>query len=332
MNYGEIVRRAEQEMKEKGVYEGNYLPPGTETGYTNFTNLDYFKTLAFKYRMIDTQPASTECSFFGQKLSTPVLAAALSEFSEVAPNSLVEVAKGIKEAGSMMWLGISSQQATEDVARVGAPLVKIVKPYRDMGLIETKLRQAEEVGAVAVGMDIDFFVGFKRGDTARMMDVMSPKTSEELKRFASLTRLPFILKGVLSGEDAAKAEAIGARGIVVSNHGAAVLDYSAHALEVLPEIVGTVSKDMLIFVDGGFRRGTDVLKALALGAHGVLLGRSLVRGLAAGGAEGVKQMVGVVTEELQRAMTVTGCKDLSSVDKDILIQRNYIIPWADKQV
>ena len=128
-----------------------------------------------------------------------------------------------------------------------------------------ELKEAEEGGAIAVGTDIDFFYGAKRGEKIFAPKAMAPKSVADLKRLTAATKLPFILKGVLSAEDAEKALEIGAGGIVVSNHGGAIIDYSAHPLEVQPEIKEVIGNKFPIFVDSGFRRGSDVMKALALG-------------------------------------------------------------------
>jgi 4-hydroxymandelate oxidase len=137
---------------------------------------------------------------------------------------------------------------------------------------------------------------------------MVPKSTNELKGLVAATKLPFILKGVLSAEDAEKTVEVGSGGIVVSNHGGSVIDFTAHPLEVLPEIKAVIGDRIPIFVDSGFRRGSDVMKALALGADAVLVGWLLAMGLAADGSGGVTEMVNIVTAELRRIMSVTGEK------------------------
>lgn len=322
MNYTEIMEKAKQNLKEKGL--SMYLQTiGAETGYVALSNVDFFKTLAFKMIMIDTEIANTDFEIFGQRLKTPIMSAALSHMGDITKNPLVKLAQGVKEAGSMMWLGIGSEEELENVIKVGAPVVKIVKPYKDSKKILKKLKHAEEKGALAVGIDIDFFFGGKMGDTAMVPEPMGPKTKLELKKFKEATSLPFVLKGILSVKDAKKAKEIGASCIVVSNHGGAVLDYAAHSLEVLPDIKKAVGEDITVLVDSGFRRGTDVLKALALGADGVLLGHLLLMGLAADEAEGVKEILQIVTSELQRAMAITGCRRLSEIDETILYYKTF---------
>ena len=154
---------------------------------------------------------------------------------------------------------------------------------------------------------------------------MAPKSLAELKKLVKATRLPFILKGVLSAEDARKALEIGAGGIVVSNHGGVIIDYAAHPLEVLPEIKEVIRDRIPIFVDSGFRRGSDVMKALALGADAVLVGWLLIMGLAANGSQGVTEIINIVTAELRRIMSVTGCRSLSEIDDKVLVKRDFLI-------
>ena len=127
------------------------------------------------------------------------------------------------------------------------------------------------------------------------------------------------MKGILSPWDAEKALEVGANVIVVSNHGAHTIDYLPHPLEVMDEIIKVVAKQIPIIVDGGFRRGTDVLKGLAFGAQAVGLGRPILYGLAAGDEEGVKTVISEIARELTRAMTMTGIKDPSSAHKGIIL-------------
>jgi isopentenyl diphosphate isomerase/L-lactate dehydrogenase-like FMN-dependent dehydrogenase len=221
-----------------------------------------------------------------------------------------------------MWLGIVSTEQLKEVLDTKAPTVRIVKPYKDLDAMVKELKEAEELGVIAVGTDIDFFYGGKRGDRTYAPKAMGPKTVAEMKMLVKATKLPFIVKGVLSAEDAQKAVDIGAGGIVVSNHGGIVIDYAAHPLELLPEIKQVVGNRMPIFADSGFRRGSDVMKALALGADAVLLGWPLTMGLAANGREGVADMVNVLTDELRRIMSVTGCKCLAEIDRKVLVERN----------
>lgn len=331
MEFRELIALAEANLKTKDILknyclrEGTYLRNGPETNFVSHFNLRYFERFGFKFRMIDSQEASTEITLFKRKFKTPILSGALSGMMDIADKPLVKVASGIKDSGSMMWVGITSSEQIKEVIDTGAPTVRIVKPFQDIEVMMKELKEAEEWGAVAVGTDIDFFYGGKRGDKIFAPKAMGSKSLKELRKLAEATKLPFILKGVLSAQDAKKALEIGAGGVVISNHGGSIIDYAAHPLEVLPEIKEVIGDQMPIFVDSGFRRGSDVIKALALGAHAVLVGWVLVMGLAANGSQGVTEMVNILTGELQRIMSVTGCRGLSEIDSEILVKRDYFI-------
>jgi isopentenyl diphosphate isomerase/L-lactate dehydrogenase-like FMN-dependent dehydrogenase len=320
MDYGEIIRMAEANLEAKGLK--NYLlRMGPETNFVGHFNLKYFHRFGFKFSMIDSQEASTEVTLFNRKFRTPVFSGALSGMTDIVDKPLKEIALGVKNSGSMMWVGIASSDQVKEVLDTGVPAVRIVKPYRDIEAMIRELKEAEEGGAIAVGTDIDFFSGGKRGDRTFAPKAMAPKSVTELRRLAASTGLPFILKGVLSARDAEKALEVGAGGIVVSNHGGAIIDYAAHPLEVLPEIKQVIGNAMPIFVDSGIRRGSDIMKALALGADAVLVGWLLVMGLAANGSQGVTEMIDVVTAELQRILSVTGCTGPAEVHGDVLVRR-----------
>jgi isopentenyl diphosphate isomerase/L-lactate dehydrogenase-like FMN-dependent dehydrogenase len=259
---------------------------------------------------------------------TPVIAGALSAGHvemKITDSPLVAIAQGMKDAGSLMMIGVSSKEQLKAVVATGVPTVKIVKPYRKHHLIIDKIEHAEQIGVKAVGIDIDYIIGGKNRDTLfPSAPNMAPLTTQDLRDIVSVTKLPFILKGILGTKDAEKALDIGAKCLIISNHGGYVLDYAVHALEVLPEIKTIVGDRAKLLVDGGFRRGTDVLKAIALGADGICVGRLLILGLAANYRVGVRDIMLAVTAQLQRAMTLTGCASLTEVPSSILETSKYI--------
>lgn len=324
MRYDEIIETAEKKMEKKGLLEAMTFR-GTETGYTRLSNDRFFKTIALKLRTIDTVQADTRTRLFGQDLSTPIIAGAMSRPAFKLENCLTAWAEGMKEAGSMMGAGIVSAEDFAQIMKTGAPTYRISKPFKDRSKIAGIIREAEKLGALAVGTDIDFVLGQKAGDRVFHEDEMAPLGFQELKGLEKETKLPFIIKGILHEEDARKAQEIGADAIVVSNHRGVVLDYCAHPLEVLPLIRKAVGREMTILADSGFMRGSDVLKALALGADGVLVGQAILLAAIAGGEESVRDMITEMTGQLQRAMTLTGCPDLQSVDASILVRRNFVL-------
>jgi isopentenyl diphosphate isomerase/L-lactate dehydrogenase-like FMN-dependent dehydrogenase len=143
-------------------------------------------------------------------------------------------------------------------------------------------------------------------------------TWESLAWLRSLTSLPIVLKGILTAEDALLAVQHGVDGIVISNHGGRQLDSVSPSIEALPEVVQTVDGGCEVYLDGGIRRGTDILKALALGARAVLVGRPILWGLAVNGAEGVSQVLEILRAELELAMALTGRPTLDSVDRSLV--------------
>lgn len=328
MNFREIVEKGRERLDELGIYDLRFKG-GAESGATSKINRAFFSTMRFKFNLIDSIHARSNIEVFGCKLKTPVMAAALSAGPvemKITSSPLVKIAKGVKAAGSLMMVGVSSNEQLKAVVETGVPTVKIIKPYRNHNLIIDKIEDAENVGVKALGIDIDYIIGGKHRDTLfASASQMGLKTQKDLKDFISITKLPFVIKGILSKKDAEKSLKIGAKCLIVSNHGGNVLDYAVHALEVLPEIKELVKTRATLLVDGGFRRGTDVLKALALGADGVLVGRLLLLGLAANLSQGVKDLVVSITNQLQRAMTLTGCKTLADINTYIL-RRSIIFP------
>lgn len=325
MRYDELLAAADKFMKEKNIYE-TFTNYGTETAYTRRVNSEFFKTVALKLRTIDTKAADTGTTLFGRELATPVIAAAMS-VPRVSglENPLQAWALGMKDAGSMMGVGISSSQDFSEVMKTGAPVYRISKPFRDRKKIADEMKEAEALGAAAVGTDIDFVLGGKMAEKIFADTPMAPFASEELADLKKETKLPFIIKGILHEQDAEKCMRIGADAIVVSNHRAMVLDHCVHCLEVLPAIRSIAGPKVTILADGGFMRGTDVLKAMALGADGVLIGQAILLAFFADGRQGVKDMVGEITAQLQRAMTLTGCRDVKSIDESICLKRNFIV-------
>lgn len=291
-----------------------------EEGYNHAVNRAIFKLFAIKTRVIDAVSADATATFFGKTVRTPILCSAISSLGTEMMKTL---AKGFKEANSIMGVGISSQKQLEEVLSVGAPTIKYVKPYRNFDMLMKQVKHADEAGAMAVGCDVIYGFGAKFGEKPFLADRMCPLSQKQLEKLVQSVSIPFIVKGVLSVEDAVKAKEVGAKGIVVSNHAGLVLDYCVHPLEVLPEIRGAVGKDMVIFADSGFRRGTDIFKALALGADAVLLGFMLMHPLNTAGSDGIRDLINILTDELQRVMSLAGCPTIKEIDQTTIYRRGY---------
>jgi isopentenyl diphosphate isomerase/L-lactate dehydrogenase-like FMN-dependent dehydrogenase len=277
---------------------------------------EYFDSLLVEMRTIDSVEAATKTTLFGTELATPVMVAALSHLHEVRPNGMVETAKGAAAAGTIMWSGIGPEDELERLIATGVKVIKIVKPYADKDLIFKKLVHAEKAGVLAVGMDTDYVFGRMKNKYSAQGFPVSPKTLEDIKSFVKATKLPFIIKGVLSEHDAEKALEAGAGGIVVSHHNG-VLDYAVPPLKILPRIK-KLTGGTPVFVDCGIQSGMDAFKALALGASGVCVGTKVIAGLSQDGAAGVQKVLEDITAELNWAMNMTGSPDPAHIDPSVI--------------
>lgn len=279
---------------------------------------NYLDSLLVEMRQIDAVLPTTGFSLFGHSFSTPIMMAALSHVKNPT-EGLIDVVRGTKAADTVAWIGDCSAKETEKVLATGAKTVVIIKPFADNDLILEKMQHAKDHGAIAVGVDIDHAFS-RNGKYDYAGDkILSGKTCAELKQLAQATSLPFIIKGVLSTQDAKKCLEIGAGGIVVSHHGG-IMDYAVPPLKVLPEIVKTINGELPIFVDCEIASGMDAFKALALGATAVSVGRPLLRIMRESGAEGVAGLIEKMTGELIHMMARTGAHDLSSIDPSVIWQ------------
>lgn len=321
MRYQELVDQGLARIRAAGMEP--YLDLGAETRSQNRLNRLYMDRLTFEMRILGSSPATTATSLFGQPLRMPVIASALCQsrvLERLAPWDtpyLEQIAAGLADAGSMMSTGLITLEELARIVDQGAPVVHIVKPYDDDELILRHLQQAEALGCVATGMDIDVFYKEKAWDEVPGPPFLTHKTVDDLRRFRAATNLPFVVKGVLSVHDALIAQDIGADAIVVSFHGGEAIDYAVPVLKILPAIRQAVP-DLTVLVDCGFRRGTDVLKALALGAQGVGIATLLLIACAADGRSGVATIMNLLHEELQRTMSLTGCPSIHEIAPSIL--------------
>jgi isopentenyl diphosphate isomerase/L-lactate dehydrogenase-like FMN-dependent dehydrogenase len=247
--------------------------------------------------------------------------AALSHLDKTRPRGMVEAAKGMLAAGGVMWCGMGDEKELEDICATGAKTIKIIKPYADNRDVLKKIEHAEKRGCIGVGMDIDHQFGSKNGRGSVLGLPMAPKTIDDIKAFVKATSLPFIVKGVLSEQDAQKCLDAGVRGIVVSHHHG-LMDYAVPPLRILPAIARRINRNIPIFVDCEINRGMDAFKAIALGATAVSAGRVLMGPLGEDGAEGVRKAIAEMTNELNWAMAVTCSADLRHIDPGVIWDKN----------
>ncbi len=278
--------------------------------------------------MHDVTDPSLVFDFFGTSLRMPVLGAAIGggQLNYKGVISDEEFADafidGCYQAGTLGQIGDGPnlslfQYGLEKIKARNGWGIPIIKP-RDQEEIIKRIKMAEEAGCKAVGIDIDAAGLINMRMAGQKVE---PKTLEKLQEITKATKLPVILKGVMTPEEAEKAVLAGAKAIVVSNHGGRVLDWTPGTAEVLPGIAYMVKGKITILMDGGIRTGWDVLKALALGADAVMMGRPLAIGAVGAGALGVKLTLDQVYNELYVAMIMTGTSSVTDVHLEILREK-----------
>lgn len=286
-------------------------------GDSNRITREYFDSILLETRLVDSGVPSTEFRLFGETFATPIMTAALSHLGGTREDGMAETARGAYSAGAVHWAGMGDKAELEAMVATGARTIKIVKPYENNDEIFEKIAHAEACGAFAVGMDIDHWFSSTGGYDTVLGHPMRPKSLAELGSFMKSTRLPFIVKGVLSERDAAACLEAGAGGIVVSHHHG-IMPYSVPPLMVLPGIARIIAGKIPIFVDCGLESGMDAFKALALGASAVSVGRAVMGPLKERGADGVRDKILEMTGELAGAMARTGASGLSKIDSSAL--------------
>lgn len=313
-----------------GVYCAGQFPGigSIGAGATFINNYRALQSLKLRMRVVHTaHDPDTSFTFFGHRLSMPVLGAAVAgagmNFRDILTEDELDTAfiEGARAAGTLGMTGdgpspVIYPAGIRAIQAAGGLGIPITKP-RDQAAVISCLRQAEAAGCLAAGVDVDA-AGILPMRAAGQP--VGPKTADEWREWVRSTRLPLVLKGIMCVEDAIAAREAGAAAIVVSNHGGRVLDALPGTAEVLPEIADAVGDDLLVLADGGVRHGVDVLKMLALGARGVLVGRPLAIGAIGGGVEGVRLTFEQLRGELKVAMILTGCGSLSEVGPRVLWQ------------
>lgn len=329
-----------------------YLQGGAADEATLRRNREAFAEIRLQGRVLaDLGGASTRCELLGQTLSMPLLLAPVAAQRLVHADGERAVAEAAAAMGVGMALSTSSSLSLEEVAGVArSPWFQLyIQPDRDFTL--QLVRRVEAAGYRALVLTVDAPVngvrnreqraGFQLPEAVNLRGMRvrpakaagildsplfdgrlgSAPTWRDLDWLLGNTRLPVLLKGVSAAADAERAVQAGVAGLIVSNHGGRVLDSLPASIELLPRIADQVGGRVPLLLDGGIRRGTDMLKALALGAQAVLIGRPYVHALALGGAVGVVQLLNILRGEFEAAMALTGCATLADIDRDVLWQR-----------
>ena len=278
----------------------------------------YLDSLLIETRYMNSTNPDLTMNLYGRSFKSPIMTAALSHLDPIMFEGATKAyAEGAAKADAILWLGMADEKEVEMCAATGAPMIEIIKPYSDRKLIFEKIRHAESLGLLAVGIDIDH--PFAEDGSPDIVDgyEMTALTTEELKEICSSTKLPVIAKGVLSLYDAREVMKAGVSGMVLSHHNNRI-EYAIPPLALLPAIREEAGKDVPIFVDGEIRTGMDAFKALALGATAVCIGRPLMTAIKQDGAEGVAEYLRKANGELAKAMAYTGCTDTGRMDPSVV--------------
>jgi 4-hydroxymandelate oxidase len=341
----------------------DYYAGGAHDEVTLRENRAAYDRISLAYRvLVDVSHRDLTTSVLGQPVSMPILVAPTAFHALATPEGERAAARAAGAAGTIFILSTLSNTRVEDVvAAATGPVWFQLYVYRDRQATEGLVRRAEAAGCKALVLTVDAPLLGRRerdvrnrfrlppglavanmlpegygdvpevvGDSglaAYVANLLNPAlTWKDVAWLQSITKLPVLVKGIVRPDDALRAAEAGAVGIVVSNHGGRQLDTSPATIEVLPEIADALAAgghQIEILMDGGIRRGTDVVKALALGAKAVLAGRAILWGIAADGEAGATHVLRLLRDELDLAMTLAGAPTVADITRD-LVRRNKV--------
>ncbi len=331
----------------------DYFRGGADDEVTVADNLSEWSALRLRPHVLrDVSNVSTATTVLGTSVATPVLVAPTAYHELASPLGESATARGTAAAGSLFTLSTFATQTLERVeqAAPGSPKWFQVYVYRDRALTEALVVRAAAAGYRALVLTVDLPVlGNRRRDerngfalppplvmahfvedtptatvegsalTAHVQAKVDPAlTFDDIGWLRDVSGLPVIVKGVVRGDDAVACLDAGAAAVWVSNHGGRQLDGAVPTAQALPDVVAAVAGRVEVYVDGGIRSGRDVAKALSLGAAAVMVGRPVVYGLAVGGAKGVTDVLGALTQELAHTMALCGARTLADLTTDLI--------------
>jgi 4-hydroxymandelate oxidase len=323
----------------------NFLNGGAEDEVTlraNRESLAALRLVPHVLRGVGVPDLST--TVLGKRVAMPLFVSPTGHRDFLAENADAELCRGAAAAGAIGSIAWRAGESLDDVGPAGEETRWYqVYPANDFPLLHRRIAEAAELGyhAVVVTVDVpvvgarerDIRAGFTEAERNALRGVAAaeahtsvdwsrvgpaPATWQQVQELVDASPLPVVVKGVLHAADTRRAVEIGARGVVVSNHGGRQLDSAIATIDALPAVVDAAAGRLEVFVDGGFRRGTDVLKALALGARAVGVGRPSLWALQAGGAAGVTRLLTTLGAELARALALCGQASAAAVDRDII--------------
>ena len=345
VNVGEFEALAREKL-EKSVYD--YYAGGAEDEITVAANREAFRRLRLRYRvLVDVSRVDLSSELLGVPLALPVILAPTALHRLAHPEGEKQTARAAAVAGTVMTLSTVSSVPLEEVAAAapeGARWFQLYC-YDDRADTERLVARAHRAGYRAIVLTVDApILGRRERDVRNRFEVPAGLTAhpatrpratggqwplssvigqpglswKDLAWVRALSPLPLVLKGIVRGDDAARAIDEGIAAVWVSNHGGRQLDTAIPTADALTDVVAAVAGRAPVIVDGGIRRGTDVLKALALGASAAAIGRPQLWGLAANGEVGVRQVLEMFREELALAMALSGCSSLAEIDRSLV--------------
>ena len=326
-----------------------FLNAGAGDELTLRWNKEAYQRIRLKpHVLVDVSHLDTRVTMFGQEHAFPILLAPVSAHTLFHPQGELATVRGATAAQATMVLSSFSATSLEAVAAAGkTPLWFQLYAQSDHGLTKELVQRAEAAGYRALCLTVDTPVSGARNREARahvklppmpnfknskdatsgvqtgvsrlFSSVLDPSLNwKDIEWLRSFAKIPLLLKGVLNSDDADQAAKTGVAGIIVSNHGGRNLDTVPATIDALPLVTDKVAGRIPVLVDGGIRRGTDVLKAIALGANAVLIGRPYIYGLSADGESGVTRVLNILQLEFQQAMVLTGRKSIASIDRSVI--------------
>jgi isopentenyl diphosphate isomerase/L-lactate dehydrogenase-like FMN-dependent dehydrogenase len=325
-NLHELAAAARQKL-DRNVWD--YLIGGSETETTVARNRLALDSLAFRPRVLrDVNSTDTSATFLGRKIAMPVALAPIGSIERFDPEACIAVAKAAATFGCPMFQSSVAKPELEKTARAAPEAVKIFQLYvrGDQAWVEDIFDRAVAASFDALCLTVDTHHYSRRErDISKRYRAASARTPDaalyqkgldwaQFDRIRAKYKLPLIAKGIATAEDAKLALDHGVDVIYVSNHGGRQLDFGLGTIDMLPEIVATVNGRAEIIIDGGFCRGSDVLKAIALGAGMVCIGRLYAFGMAAAGRNGILRVLELMHDEMVRAMGLLGVNQLSELN------------------
>lgn len=304
----------------------NHVSGGAGAEVTLRRNREFFDRITFRPRMlIDVREMNLRCKLLGEDMEWPVLVAPLSGQEMLHPKGDAATSQGAESTRTLTV--VASRPASTKV-----PFWYQAEPGTEAGSLRSAVQTAAKRGCKAIVISFGApYEGARERDwkngqipaagphPSRLQSRGGPNASwTVIQQVQEWSKLPVLAKGIMHPDDAQMAIEKGAQGIIVSNYGGFYADGAASTMEVLPSVVDSVKGRVPVLVDGGFRRGTDVLKALAFGASAVMLGRPVLWGLAAYGPEGVQKVLEMVQTELAMAMGLSGIPAISGINRSLV--------------